>query len=679
MAKEFQTIIKIGANSTEFNKSSTQIQRELRVMDSSFKDVSAQAKAYGETTVTLKQKQNLLTEKIKLQSASVAQLKTKYDTSVKSAGESKKATQNLSIQYNNAVSKLTQMEGSLNNVTNKLQAQIPQVKSLGAKLGELADKTKKSADDMNELANDCAKASAVILGMSAVTGKMAMNFEDQMAKVHTISNDSERSIDQLGDGVKALAEKFGIASEDIAEAEYQTISSNIKTSDSLGFLNEAGKLAKAGFVGMTGSVDTLTTILNAYQLNVQETTRVSDELITMQRLGKLTIGDLGDSLGDVIPMASQLDLKTTDLFASIASLTRNGLKADKAITGVKATLTSVLKPSTEASKLAKELGIQFNAVHLKNVGLPKFLEEIKKKTHGNSEQMATLFGNVRALNGVLALTGKASKDYSSILKEMEQSAGATDAAFEKVNNTTGAKARKAWESAKNAGKDLGDSLLPVLEKMLYVVVPIVKVIGAIPGPIVQIAGAIGLVLAGAAALMKTYRLVNSGMKAVSKIAGVMGGAFNSTYGKIMLAVIALTALAAIVMVIMGKGKDFERTVEKMGDSASKISSTGSKTQQVRQHRQHNQQQQYNSFAVGTNRLNKDQRADVHEDEAILPAKNNPFNPNATDLDWIKGTGAGGGDTYNNYITIDAKNVKDFNSVVAIMDNLKQTKRQLKPA
>lgn len=673
MAKEFQTIIKIGANTTEFNKSNTQIQRELRVMDSAFKDVSTQAKSYGETTVTLKQKQNLLTEKIKLQSSSVAKLKEKYDASVKSVGENKKATQNLSIQYNNAVNKLTQMEGNLNNVTNKLKAQAPEVKKLGTKLGELADKTKASADDMNTLANGCAKASAVILGMSTVTGKMAMDFEDQMAKVHTISNDSERSIDQLGDGVKALAEKFGIASEDLAEAEYQTISSNVKTADSLGFLNEASKTAIAGHTDVTTAVDILTTVLNSYQLEVQETTRISDELVTMQRLGKVTIGELGDSIGALIPLASQMNLKTSSLFASIASLTSNGLKADQAMTAMKTTMTAVIKPTAEATKLAKKLGIQFTAVHLENVGLPKFLDEIKRKTHGNSEAMGTLFGNVKSLTATLSLNGKANKSYKRILDEMKNSAGETSKAFEIMNDTTGAEARKAWEATKNVGKELGDSLLPVLEKILYVVVPIAKVIGAIPGPVVQIAAAIGLVLAGGVALMKTYTLVNKGMKAVSKVTELMGTKFGGTYAKIMLAVIALTALAAIIMVIMGKSKPFERSVETL--NKIKIPSVPDQGKQTRQHKQ-----QYNSYAVGTNRLKANERLDAHVDEAIIPAKNNPFNPNATDLDWIKGTGnSSNGDTIIvEHMDIHAKDMKEFQDVFNLFKGIKQTSRQLNP-
>ncbi|WP_053957168.1 phage tail tape measure protein [Inediibacterium massiliense] len=563
------TIIKVGMNSTGFQAGTSEINRKIRVLDSSFKAVSQQAKAFGETTETLKQKQVALTGKIALQIGKVNQLREKYERSKTETGENSKATEKLAIAYNRSVEALNKMKGQLNNVTQELDKQKNELSETQQKIVDYGNSLGEVGSQMKTVGADMQKVGAVITGANVVMGKMAMDFEDSMAKVDTIADVSKEGLDDLSDGVVMLSNTFGESAEKIAEAEYQTISSNIKTSDSLKFVFDSSKLAKAGFTETTTAVDILTTTLNAYKLEANEATTISDQLVKAQKLGKFTIGELGDSLGNVIPIASQMDISTQSLFASIASLTRQGVQADKSITAVKGVLTSVLSPTAEASKRAKELGISFNTVHLKNVGLPKFLEEIQQRTKGNSEDMASLFGNVRALNGVMGLTGKASEDFVEILKELENSTGATDEAFEKVNSTSGAKFRQTLEQIKNSGAELGESLLPLLNAILNIITPIAIVLGKIPAPIVQIGAILGVVLLTVGTFLRTFGSV---AMSINNITNLVSGGFNpamlKTVGIVLLVVAALTALAAIIAVLTGKTADVERTARAISGMSS---------------------------------------------------------------------------------------------------------------
>lgn len=115
--------------------------------------------------------------------------------------------------------------------------------------------------------------------------------------------------------------------------------------------------------------------------------------------------------------------------------------------------------------MAEKLGINFNASELKAKGWAGFLDEVRAKTGGNTEQMATLFGSVEALNSVMVLAGKGSTDFKNALDAMDKAAGATDAAFNKMNETDGAKLRKTFNELKNAGIELGEALTPMVEKV----------------------------------------------------------------------------------------------------------------------------------------------------------------------------------------------------------------------
>ncbi|WP_243158354.1 phage tail tape measure protein, partial [Clostridium sporogenes] len=130
-------------------------------------------------------------------------------------------------------------------------------------------------------------------------------------------------------------------------------------------------------------------------------------------------------MGSLTPIAKSAGASIDEMLAGMASLTKNGLKTDEAVTALKGVFSSVIKPTEEAAKTAQQLGIDFSVSALKSKGFAKFLEEIKVKTGGNTETMGKLFGNVRALSGALVLTGKGFGDFNTSLDAMKNSAGLT--------------------------------------------------------------------------------------------------------------------------------------------------------------------------------------------------------------------------------------------------------------
>lgn len=169
-------------------------------------------------------------------------------------------------------------------------------------------------------------------------------------------------------------------------------------------------------------------------------------------------------MGNVIPIAAQLNVSTQELFGSIAVLTKNGIRTSEAITGLKAAYSNILKPSSEAAKLAQSLGLEFNAAHLQSVGWVKFLGEVKRATGGDAQQMAQLFGSVEGLNSILVLTGKGAGDFDKVMNQMAQSAGMTREAYEKML-TPSEQMQIAMNQLKNAGMDLAVSFTPYFKAM----------------------------------------------------------------------------------------------------------------------------------------------------------------------------------------------------------------------
>ncbi|MCY6957962.1 phage tail tape measure protein [Clostridium brassicae] len=245
--------------------------------------------------------------------------------------------------------------------------------------------------------------------------------------------------------------KTGISVQELSETQYSAISSGVKAAESIQASIDSAKLAKAGFTDSNSALKILMSTMNVYGLTGQKAMQsISDKLLVTQNLGVTTVAELAESMGSLTPVAKSAGASINELMAGMASLTKNGLKTDEAVTALKAVFTSVIKPGDEARKTAKKLGIDFSVSAIKSKGFAKFLQEVKDKTKGNTETMGKLFGNVRALSGALVLTGKGNIDFVKSLDAMKHSTGATDEAFKIMEQSLGNRISKLKERFKNA-------------------------------------------------------------------------------------------------------------------------------------------------------------------------------------------------------------------------------------
>lgn len=265
---------------------------------------------------------------------------------------------------------------------------------------------------------------------------------------------------------------------------------------------------------------------------------------------------MGQSIGNVIPIAANLGVSTKELFGSLAVLTKNGIKTSEAVTGLKAAYSNILKPGSEAGKLASKLGLNFSAAHLKSVGWAKFLEEVKQKTGGNSEKMAQLFGSTEALNSVMVLAGKGAGDFNKVLKDMNKTTGLTEQAYNKVQ-TPGEKFRQSLNKLKNSAIKLGDALAPVLTILTTYISKLsdkfnsltpkqqqsiakFMIMAAAIGPIILVIGSLTTKIG--TTIIKISKLAG----AIKKAGGIM--AWLTTPGHIVVMVAIAIALVALLVI-----------------------------------------------------------------------------------------------------------------------------------
>lgn len=550
----------VNLDSTGFQNGISQLNRQMKLVQSEFQAATAKLGDFGSSTDKLKLQADALSKQIEIQKQKVAALEQAYQRSVETKGADAKATQDLAIKLNKAQAELANLENELKKTTTELEKQSSVWYKLSQSAKEAGEKLKDVGKKVSDVGESLTKkVTAPILAAGTAAVKFSIDFENGMAKVATIADTSKVSLDSLRKGLLELSNQTGISVNELTEATYQAISAGVDTANSVKFLETAVKAAKGGFTDTTTAVNALSTVLNAYGLKASEAKRITDEMMVAQNYGKTTFGEMARSIGNVIPIASALNVSTKELFASLAVLTKNGIQTSEAVTGLKAAFSNIMKPSSEAAKLAEQLGLSFNAAHLQSVGWAKFLEEVREKTGGNAEMMAKLFGSVEALNTVTVLAGKGAQDFAQALTLMGNAAGTTDKAFVQVTNTTGAKLNKALNELKNSAIQFGDALAPMVQRLADIlsmladkfnaltpaqqqlIIQFAAVAAAI-GPVILV---VGKLITAVGTISTAFSTLSGAMAAAGGASGAVGAAISALTGPIGIAVAAIVGLTAV--------------------------------------------------------------------------------------------------------------------------------------
>ena len=529
------------------------------------------------------ERSKILSREIENQKRHIENCRTALQQATDKYGEADSRTQRWAQALNNATAELNRMNSELAN-NNALTAWGQDVEALGQRVQSIGSTISSVGDAMTKY------VTGPIVAGGAASVKLATSFEDSLAKVSTIADESEVSMDDMSDAIKNLSNQTGIGASDIAEA--------------VNFVEEASRLAAAGFADVTTSVDTVTSILNAYGLSAEETTAVSDKLITTQNRGKTTVAQLGQSLGSVIPTAAAFGVSLDQVLASYVSMTKSGISTAEATTYLNGMLNQLGKSGTDASDILKEkTGKSFHQLMDEGTSLADILKIVVDAADESGLELADMFGNVKAGKAAMNLAKDGSAEFNAALVALGESAGATEIAFEKVNNTTSKKFTRALNRVKNSGIEAGQAILtefaPHIEKALNAVTKattafsklsseekrnIVRwaAVAAAIGPVTKVIGTavttVGKLTSGIGTAAQVLGMFAANAGTSGSVLGTLGAALGTTMG---LATLALGPLVALSAAFIAARKDMGGLTEEQSAFASKCSEMASKAAEVK--------------------------------------------------------------------------------------------------
>jgi TP901 family phage tail tape measure protein len=301
---------------------------------------------------------------------------------------------------------------------------------------------------------------ALAIGGMAVAINKAGKFGDSFREVSTLIDASSGDIEKFRNDILVYATDSDRSLADINQSVYKAISAGIDYREVLKTLKVAEELAQAGRNDLASTTVLLAGTMNAYGAKTEEAGRYADIFMQTVRKGLTTLPELAGSLANVTGIASMGKVPIETLSAAIAALTATGIPTEQAITGIKNVIANIIKPTSEAEKMAAQLGISFSAQALAAGGLEKVLWDAWRATKGNAEEMNTLFGSIRGLNAATVLASDSGGKFKTILNDMAGAAGTLGTASAKMTLQFEDMNQKILNNIDVVLIGIGDKLMP---------------------------------------------------------------------------------------------------------------------------------------------------------------------------------------------------------------------------
>lgn len=335
----------------------------------------------------------------------------------------------------------------------------------------------------------------------------------------------------------------------------------------------------------------------------------------------MRLGEINDGSQDTISMFRLLGISATDANGNLRSSEEVFYDAIDALSGIENTT----QRDAIALKLFGESAQNLNPLII--AGSDSLRE------YGQQAE------NAGIIMGEDALTGAAA--FNDQLDVLKLTIGG-------ITNTLGAELAQSFT-------DLLVAITPVLTGFAQ----LLSLIAGIPAPILYAITTIGTLIVTGIQVMNT----------VSSITGVintMNPAMWKTVGIIMAIITALIILVALITALSGKKNDIQQIGASIGEITNQVGASNISSSAQNGIPRYASGTRYHSGGVAfITEFAPEQLSLPNGTNMVVMPRGTRVNPNVS-------AGRSGGDTYN--ITIDAKNVREFNDIVKMAQNARQRRR-----
>ncbi|PAV36310.1 phage tail tape measure protein [Bacillus licheniformis] len=337
-------------------------------------------------------------------------------------------------------------------------------------MSEMGKSSKKLSKEMGQIQKaSLAVGGAVVAGIGASV-KTAADFEAAMSNVKAISGATGQEFEDL----KNIASKMGAETKytavEAAEGLQYLAMAGFSVKDQVGSLPAVLNLASASNESLGRSADIVSNIMTGFGIKAEDSGRAVDVLVKAMTTANTDLGQLGDAMKFVAPVATSLGYSIEDTATAVAKMSDAGIQGSMAGTALRATLLHLANPVGQSAKAIKKYNLEIQDANGNLKPLPELIGHIAERFDGMTSSQKTAAAaqlvGTEAASGFVTLLSVGEKElrkYSSTLKE---AGGTADRVAKTQMDNLNGSFEKFRSALDGLGIKIGNEFLPTFRKIV---------------------------------------------------------------------------------------------------------------------------------------------------------------------------------------------------------------------
>ncbi|EOH1646700.1 phage tail tape measure protein [Enterococcus faecium] len=398
-----------------------------------------------------------------------------------------------------------------------------------------------------------------LIGVGVAVAKVGGDFEEQMSRVKAISGATGDTFEQMKQQAIDLGAKTAFSAKESAAGMENLASAGFSAQEIMKAMPGLLDLAAVSGGDVALASENTATALRGFGLEASEAGHVADVFARAAADTNAEVGDMGEALKYVAPVANSMGISLEETAAAIGIMSDAGIKGSQAGTTLRGALSRLARPTKAMQDTMDNLGVSFYDADGKMKPLKTQVELLKKAFEGLTPEqqqnaLVTLYGQ-ESLSGMMALIDKGPDSLGKLTKSLKDSDGAADDMARTMQDNMNSSIEQMFGAFESAAIVIQKILAPSIKKVADAISGLVEKFVSAPESTQRLVVAIGAidiaigpVLYALGMLVKAFQTMKVGL-------GVLGNGI-SLFKKLGSAIGFLTSpvglvIAAVALLVVG--------------------------------------------------------------------------------------------------------------------------------
>lgn len=399
-----------------------------------------------------------------------------------------------------------------------------------------------------------------LIGVGVAAAKFGGDFEEQMSRVKAISGATGDTFEQMKQQAIDLGAKTAFSAKESAAGMENLASAGFSAQEIMKAMPGLLDLAAVSGGDVALASENTATALRGFGLEASEAGHVADVFARAAADTNAEVGDMGEALKYVAPVANSMGISLEETAAAIGIMSDAGIKGSQAGTTLRGALSRLARPTKAMQDTMDNLGVSFYDADGKMKPLKTQVELLKKAFEGLTPEqqqnaLVTLYGQ-ESLSGMMALIDKGPDSLGKLTKSLKDSDGAADNMARTMQDNMNSSIEQMFGAFESAAIVIQKILAPSIKKVADAISGLVEKFVSAPESIQKLVVAIGLIVASIGPLLLifgqvvvTLQRVKVGFTAIQAGLALMGTSMSGVILPVLGIVAAISALIAIGVLV----------------------------------------------------------------------------------------------------------------------------------